>query len=127
MVGQSVGESATRIKTIKERELDLSRPPASNVETGLHIYYQNLFTILAKSLEKALNGSDNVPRMKEAVPLVLSGGTVLPGGSLQKFKEALGEVSLPIRIADVLLAEEPLAATARGAWRMAGLENDGIH
>jgi hypothetical protein len=127
MVGQSVGESATKIKTIKERELDLSRPPANNIETGLHIYYQSLFTILVESLEKALNRSDNVPQLKEAVPLVLSGGTVLPGGSLQKFKEALAGASLPIRIADVLLAEEPLAATARGAWRMAGLDNDGIH
>jgi hypothetical protein len=124
MVGQSVGESATKIKTIKEQELDLSRPPANNIETGLHIYYQNLFTILAESLEKALNRSDSVPRLKQSVPLVLSGGTVVPAGSLEKFKEAMSGVSLPIRISDIVLAQDPLTATARGAWMMAGMDDD---
>ena len=118
-VGRSVGESATKIKDIKEQELNLSIAPRNNIEHGLHAAYDDLFASLVESLGQVLKSSDNVPRLKQAVPIVLSGGTVMPPGSRERFKAVLEEIDLPIRISKVVLARNPLQATAKGAYLMA--------
>lgn len=123
-VGASVGESATKIKGIKEQELDLGIAPRNNIEHGLHAAYDDLFSTLAASLAEVLNDSDNVPRLNQAVPIVLSGGTVLPPGSRERFETILGEISLPLQISKVVLARNPLSATAQGAYLMAIAEDE---
>jgi hypothetical protein len=65
-----------------------------------------------------------MPRLKQAVPLVLSGGTVLPPGSRERFEAILGEVELPVHISKVIQAREPLLATAKGAYMMAAAEDE---
>ncbi|MCP4688118.1 MAG: hypothetical protein GY859_08715 [Desulfobacterales bacterium] len=124
MVGGSVGEPSTKIKRIKEAELDLAGEPKNRIETGLHIYYDDLFSTLAQSLRQALGSSENIPRLSKAVPLVLSGGSVMPNGSRDKFMSALNEVRLPIRISDIVVTEDPLLATADGALAMAMIEEE---
>ena len=119
MVGRSVGEPPTKIKMIKEEGLDLSVEPADRIAYGFHIYYDELFTTLVQSLRQVLGSSDNVPRLGTPVPLVLSGGTVMPRGSREKFKKALDGVSLPVSVSDIIVAENPLYATAKGALVMA--------
>lgn len=123
-VGRSVGESATKIKSIKEQELDLGVAPRNNIEHGLHAAYDDLFATLADSLAKVLNSSDNVPRLKQAVPIVLSGGTVLPSGSRARFEARLDEIAMPIRISKVVQARDPLFATAQGAYMMAAADEN---
>ena len=124
MVAGSVGESPVKIKAIKEKELDLSALPKNSIEHGLHVCYDNLFSTLAKSLGQVLNASDNVPKLREPVPIILSGGTVLAPGSRDKFESMLRKVTLPFEISDIVLAKNPLYATARGAYLMAaGKEN----
>ena len=118
-VGRSVGEPATKIKGIKEQALDLGVAPRNNVEHGLHAAYDDLFATLAASLAEVLSGADTVPRLKQPVPLVLSGGTVLPPGSRERFEAVLAEVDLPVAISNVIEARDPLLATAKGAYLMA--------
>ena len=118
-VAGSGGESPAKIKAIKETELDLSRPPKNSIEYGLHACYENLFSTLAESLEQVLGTSDSVPKLREAMPIILSGGTVLVPGSLDKFSSILRKVKLPFKVSDIVLAENPLHATARGAYLMA--------
>lgn len=122
MVGNSVNEPPTKIKVIKEEELDLSVEPRNLIETGLHIYYDDLFTTLSQSLQQVLGSSDNVPRLSKAMPIVLSGGTVLPRGVKKQFIKALKNIRLPVKISDILIAEKPLNATAKGALVMAASE-----
>ena len=119
MVAGSVGESTANIKLIKETELDLSESPKNSIEHGLHACYENLFSTLAKSLEQVLSNSDSVPKLRHAVPIILSGGTVLTPGSCEKFGSILKKVKLPFEISEIVLAKNPLHATARGAYLMA--------
>ena len=119
MVARSVGESPTKIKSIKENGLDLLSKPKNNIEHGLHACYDNLFYTLAKSLEHVLSASDSVPKLRQAVPIILSGGTVLAAGSREKFASILQKVKLPLEISDIVLAENPLQTTAKGAYLMA--------
>jgi len=119
MVGLSIGESATKVKVFKEEELDLLKPPKGRMETSLHIYYDDLVQNLVHSLEEVLHASDKIPQAAQAVPIVLSGGTVMPNGFLELFTRKLEEVSLPIEISEVRMAKNPLNTTAKGAMLMA--------
>ncbi len=122
MVGQSVGESPGSIKEIKEKRLDLSVSPRDRIENGLHIYYDDLFATLAKSIQQVLGKSENIPRLNRPIPVVLGGGTVLPQGSRERFEEALKDVRLPIKISEIILSKDPLHSTAKGALMMALLD-----
>ncbi|MCP4691094.1 MAG: hypothetical protein GY859_23800, partial [Desulfobacterales bacterium] len=119
MVAESVGETPSKIKDIKEKELDLSVEPGNNIEICLHLYYDKLFSMLADSLQQIFRSSENIPRLQESVPMVLSGGVVLPRGSKEKFEKAFAEIRIPIDISEIIVAEQPLYATARGALIMA--------
>ena len=122
MVANSVGESPYRVRMIKEKELDLSVEPQTRVETGLHIFYDDLFKTLLQSLKQVLGTSDKIPRLSKPIPLVLSGGTVLPNGTRDKFIKSLQEFRLPIKISDIVITKKPLYATAKGALVLARTE-----
>ena len=126
MVGSSIGEPPTKVKEVKEQGLDLTVEPKDRIEIGLHVFYDDLFSSLVKSLQRVLGSSDNIPRLSMAVPIVLSGGTVIPRGSKEKFEAALSTVRLPIRISDIIIAQKPLYATAKGALTMAMTEEKEI-
>jgi hypothetical protein len=49
------------------------------------------------------------------VPLVLSGGSVMPKGFLDRFVNVLQAAEFPVRLSDVRLSPDPLNSTARGA------------
>ena len=119
MVGLSVGEKATTIKSIKENSFSLSSPPRDRVETALEIYYIELVRILLQSLESTLLKTDKIPKINTAIPIALSGGTVLPHGFKELFKKTLQEIDLPVNISQVRIAEDPLNTTAKGAMVMA--------
>ena len=119
MVGVSLGEPATKIKTIKESSLNLARPPKDRIETALDIYYVDLVASLLDTLEKVMKKSDKIPKIAKPVPIVLSGGTVLPKGFQELFERSLAKVSLPIPVSEIRIAEDPLNTTAKGAMVMA--------
>ncbi|ADH85432.1 hypothetical protein [Desulfurivibrio alkaliphilus] len=119
MVGASVGEPATKIKTIKEGGVSLNRSPKNRVETALHIYYDDLINSLLHSLQDVLHSSDKIPKIAKPIPIALAGGTVLAGGFREHFEKALSEVNLPVEISEVRIAEDTLNTTAKGAMVMA--------
>ena len=123
MVSQSVGESLASVREIKEKKLDLLISPRDRIENGLHIYYDDLSTTLAKSIQQVLGKSENIPRLNKPIPVVLGGGTALPRGSRERFEKALKEVRLPLQISKIMLSKNPLQSTAKGALMMALLDD----
>ncbi len=119
MVGLSVGENATTIKSIKENDFTLAAPPKNRVETALEIYYIELVRTLLKSLETTLRKTDKIPKINTSIPIALSGGTVLPNGFKELFKKTMQEVDLPVNISTIRIADDPLNTTAKGAMVMA--------
>ncbi|NOX25371.1 MAG: hypothetical protein GXP59_04540 [Deltaproteobacteria bacterium] len=119
LVGLSVGENATTIKSIKENEFTLATPPKNRVETALEIYYIELVHTLLQSLENTLRKTDKIPKISTSIPIALSGGTVLPNGFKELFEKTMQEVDLPVNISTVRIADDPLNTTAKGAMVMA--------
>lgn len=113
--GSVTGESATRVKVIKEQSLDLSRTARDKIEGALHIYYDDVIRTLVQSLKEALGRASNVPRLDRPVPVVLAGGTARPAGFRERFEKAFRESGFPLEISEVRLSPHPMEATARGA------------
>ncbi|MBF0452865.1 MAG: hypothetical protein HQK75_19345 [Candidatus Magnetomorum sp.] len=122
MAAQSIGESATKVKQIKEEELDFTKAPDSRVMTALNIFYEDLVSSLLENLQQVILSTDRMPRFKQALPIVISGGTAMPNGFDGKFKKLLKKYALPIEISDVRVAEDPLNTTAKGALYVANNE-----
>ena len=115
MVEKAVGEPATKVKAIKEESLDLLKGPKDRVITALHIFYDELIFKLLKSLRRVISSTDKIPKIANSIPIILSGGTAMPNGCVEKFGTMLKDISLPIEISAVRLAEDPLNTTAKGA------------
>jgi nucleoid DNA-binding protein len=113
-VASVTGEVATRIRLIKEESLDLSRAPENKFESALHIYYDDVILSLVESLRNALAEAKNMPGTEKPVPIVLSGGTAMPKGFLEKFQQAIERDKFPLAISDIRMARDPLTGTARG-------------
>ena len=113
-VGSVVHESATRVKAIKEDNLDLSRSTDDKIKKALHIYYDKLIETLVDELHRAVARSQKLPRTDKPLPIVLAGGTAMPGGFRDRFEQTLRRRTLPFEVGEVRLASDPLTATARG-------------
>lgn len=118
----AVGEPTNRVRVIKEESLNLIDEPKNRVERALHIYYEDVIMSLIQNLKEAMEESEHVPKIDGSIPIVLSGGTVMPDGFRDKFDNIIRESEFPIGISDVRLAEEPLNVTAKGAYLAACAE-----
>ncbi len=108
------GDRATRIRDIKEKSLDLLRPPENKQENALHIYYDDVILSLVETLRGTLSETRNMPALDRPVPIVLAGGTAAPHGFLEKFQKAVEQDKFPVPISEIRVAKDPLTATARG-------------
>jgi hypothetical protein len=85
------------------------------VNNALSVYYDEVIENLVKSLKDNISSVQSLPRLKQAIPLILAGGTVIPEGFQERFRSALQSSELPVKLSEVLVSTEPLNATARGA------------
>jgi hypothetical protein len=113
-VGSVLRQPATRVKAIKEDNLDLSRSTADTVQGALQIYYDKLIESLIDELHRIVTRTQKLPRTNEPLTIALAGGTAMPKGFRDRFEKQLREHSLPFAIGKIRMAAEPLTATARG-------------
>jgi hypothetical protein len=109
------GEMVNRIRLIKEESFRFNGNLADKVMQALAVYYDDMIQAVVQGLRSSLTGSRHVPRFGRPVPLVLSGGGVLPQGFRERFEKALQAAALPVPVSEVRLAQDPLNTTARGA------------
>ncbi len=120
-VSKVVNETANRVRVIKEESLDFGRAPRNKVETAFEIYYDDLVMSLLTQLTAVFSQAQHLPKLNQAIPVVLAGGTAMPNGFRQKFDKALKQMKLPIEISEVRLSADPLRATGKGALINAGV------
>jgi hypothetical protein len=116
---QATGELATRIRISKESGFYFNGHFADRTQQVLHVYYEDMIQSLVDGLRQALTSAKAVPRLGRSVPIVLSGGSVLPKGFRDRFESALKAADLPLPVSEVRQAAQPLFATAKGALRTA--------
>jgi hypothetical protein len=109
------GERANRIRIAKEASFHFNGYFADKVHQVISVYYDDMIQTLVKGLREAFERAGSIPRFGRPIPLVLSGGTAMPPGFRDRFAQVLGEQDFPFTISEVLMAENPLYATAKGA------------
>jgi len=114
----ATGELVNRVRLAKEESFHFNGH-SDKLNQALTIYYDEMIHAVVDALEQSLAGARAVPKFGRAVPLVLSGGGVMPAGFGERFETVLRARALPVEISEVKLAARPLETTARGALRAA--------
>jgi hypothetical protein len=109
------GDRATRMRAHKEQGFRLNGMAGDRLQNALTVYYDDVIQTLTNALRTTISASQRLPKLDRAIPLVLSGGTTIPKGFLDRFVTTLRAQDFPVRISEVRLAEDPLHSTARGA------------
>src|SRR5580658_919376 len=109
------GEPATRIRTIKEESFHFNGHFAGKIHQALGTYYEDMIQSLVASLKDSFASVQNMPKLNRPIPLVLAGGSVMAPGFRDRFEKTLRETELPVAIAEVRMASNPMVSTARGA------------
>ncbi|HUP05225.1 MAG TPA: hypothetical protein VMU19_14610 [Bryobacteraceae bacterium] len=109
------GDLATRTRVLKETAFRLNGFSADRVQNALNVYYHDMMKSLIESLREHITAAQRLPKLDQAVPLALSGGTAMPPGFLEHFSAAMREADLPLKLSEVRLSADPLNSTARGA------------
>jgi len=115
MASQLRDEPATRIRTIKEESFHFNGHFTNKIHQALAMYYDDVIQALVAALKDQFASVQNMPKLYRPIPLVLSGGSVMPPGFRDRFEKTLREVELPVAISEVRLASNPMVSTARGA------------
>jgi len=112
----AVNETASRVSAIKESSLDLSKQKGlTKIETALSIYYNHLIEYVIENIKEEFTKQKRMPRITEPISIVLSGGTSLPKGFVERFKQILDQLKLPVPVGEVRMASQPLRSVAKGA------------
>lgn len=111
----ATGVLINRVRLTKEQQFHFNGHFTDRVQQALTVFYDDMIAGVVQGLKEAFQISKNVPKIGRPLPLVLSGGSVLPEGFRDRFERALQKVSLPVTISEVRLARDPLYTTARGA------------
>ncbi|MCS6954096.1 MAG: hypothetical protein NZM33_14700 [Bryobacteraceae bacterium] len=114
-VAAVTGELATRVRILKETSFHFNGNFSQQVHRALAVYYDEMIQAVIAGLKNAFADARNVPKLGRPLPVVLSGGSALPKGFLERFDKQLKEAALPVSLAEVRLASDPLHATAKGA------------
>src|SRR3989338_135 len=115
-VAMAVDETASRDSAIKESSLDLSKEGDLNkIESALSIYYNHLIEYVIENIKQEFAKARRLPKIPNPISIILSGGTSLPKGFSGRFKQILDQLKLPIPVALVRMASQPLRSVAKGA------------
>ena len=109
------GELATRLRVQKEQSFYINGLNGDRVQNALTVYYEEMIANLVESLRGHICAAQRLPKLEQAIPLVLSGGTAMPRGFLDLFGKVLHARDFPVRLSEVRMSADALNSTARGA------------
>ena len=91
------GELATRMRVQKEDPFVVNGSGGDRVQNALTVYYDDVIQTLANTLRSTIASTQRLPKLDQSVPIVLSGGTAMPKGFLNRFTAALRTEDFPVR------------------------------
>jgi len=120
-VAMSLSIVPNRVTAIKEKYLDLSNPfghinlnkKTKRVIEALVYYYESVLEYTIKKLIKQFNDKVDL-EIDEELPIVVSGGTSLPKGFIELFKNLIEKYELPFNVLEIRRAKNPLTAVSEG-------------
>lgn len=121
MAAVACNQPDTLVQAEKESGIDL-RSPQNEIQEAISIYYQRLIKYTLKNIAAKLSKSSKLPRFKDKINVIVSGGTSLAGGFLELFQAELRNIDFPIEIGEVRRASDQLTAVAKGCYLAASMD-----
>lgn len=121
---KAINTTAGKICSIKESGVDISSPKTRETE-AIALFIQTLIDYSIENIIKHFHKISNEVQIPKPIPIVVSGGTSLAGGFLDKFRERLEKFKskFPIEISDIRSAKDPMTAVATGLLLLAQMED----
>ncbi|HXI42500.1 MAG TPA: hypothetical protein VNH18_27935 [Bryobacteraceae bacterium] len=110
----AISDLATSVRVEKERGFRFNGFFENKTYHALSVYYDDVIQSLVKSMHDAFSNTSKLPKLKQPVPMLLSGGTTMPPGFRERFEKALRASDFPIELAQIRTAADPLHSTAKG-------------
>ena len=101
------------------KNLNLSEVSSSDnkkikrVLEALHYYYEALMNYTIKKMINEFQNNLNV-EIDEPIPIILSGGTSIPEGFIEMFKDIISKSDITFEISEIRRAKNPMTAVANG-------------
>ncbi len=121
VASKASGSIVSRVTNIKEKELDLTKTTFKEYNKNerriletLSFYYEDFLEYVVEHMVEQFKETSDDLNIDESIPIVLSGGTSLPKGFDEKFKEILEDNKFPYKISEVRRAKDPLNSVAKG-------------
>lgn len=120
-VGNALDISPSLVQMEKEAGVDLYNPDTKIME-AVSVYYTAVISYVMQNIAYELKQREKeLPRFRDAVPIVVSGGLTLAKGFDKKVWEILNTVDFPINVEEIRIADEPMRAVANGAFLAANM------
>jgi len=113
MAAKATGESITFINQEKTK-INLTADPANLVERAIQTQYKIMVEKTANVIKKGLTEAGKKARSDKPVDIVIAGGTSLPIGFDNLFRDIIKQAELPIQIGNIVRPNDPLFSVARG-------------
>jgi len=115
----SLGMVPNRVTSMKEKYMQLSgevsvqNKKTKRILEALYYYHKALIDYTVKKIIKEFDEKVDV-EIAEPIPVVISGGTSMPKGFVEMFKDVISGYELPFEISEIRRAQNPLTAVANG-------------
>jgi hypothetical protein len=115
MSAVATGEPDSVVQAEKEAGgFKIGEPTENPVLGAVSSYYERLIDYTTKQLAAALTNHKSLPKFKEALTIVIAGGTSQANGYIEEFTKKLEDNGFPLKIKVVRHAADPLHAVAKG-------------
>jgi hypothetical protein len=115
MSAVATGEPDSVVQAEKEGGgFKIGEPIDNPVLGAVSAYYERLIDYTTKQLASALTGHKSLPKFKDALTIVVAGGTSQANGYIEEFTKKLEDNNFPLKIKVVRHAADPLHAVAKG-------------
>jgi len=121
---KAIGTTAAKICSIKESGIDILNPIGREAE-ALAVYLENLIDYTINQIIAHFNKVKSELMVPKPIPIIISGGTSLANGFVDKFRERFEPLrkNFPIQISEVRYAVDPLTAVATGLLILGQMED----
>lgn len=115
----SLGMVANRVTNTKEKymkltgEVEIKNKKTKRVLEALFYYHKALIDYTVRKIIKEFDEKVDL-EVDEPIPIVISGGTSMPQGFVELFKDVISGYDLPFDLSEIRRAKNPLTAVANG-------------
>lgn len=122
--GSAVNVTRAKMCALKESGIDISAPEGRDQE-AIALFVESLINYSIRGIIERFHSVKKEILIPKPIPIIISGGTSLAGGFLDKFKERFESFApdFPVKISEIRSALDPMTAVATGLLMLSQMDD----